>query len=155
MIDPGALFGAGAHPTTQLCLELLLDAEPGGALCDWGAGTGVLAVAAARLGWAPVTAVEVMPDGLEAIRANAAANGVEVRDGGPTSPRRRRRGADGGGEPAAGAAARRGRWSGRRSGCSPPGSWPAGRTRSRAAYGMAEVERRVLGEWAAVVLERA
>ncbi|MET0687241.1 MAG: 50S ribosomal protein L11 methyltransferase [Solirubrobacteraceae bacterium] len=79
VIDPGALFGAGTHPTTQLCLELLLDAEPDGALCDWGAGTGVLAVAAARLGWAPVTAVEVMPDGLEAIRANAAANGVDVK----------------------------------------------------------------------------
>jgi ribosomal protein L11 methyltransferase len=79
VIDPGALFGAGTHPTTQLCLELLLELEAGGPLCDWGAGTGILAVAAARLGYGPVEAVEVMPDGLEAISVNAAANGVGVR----------------------------------------------------------------------------
>jgi len=79
VIDPGDLFGAGTHPTTQLCLELLLELEPNGALCDWGAGTGILAVCAARLGFAPVHAVEVMPDGLEAIAHNAAGNGVSVR----------------------------------------------------------------------------
>jgi ribosomal protein L11 methyltransferase len=79
VIDPGELFGAGTHPTTQLCLELLLELEPRGALCDWGAGSGILAVTAARLGFAPVDAVEVMPDGLEAIARNAAANGVSVR----------------------------------------------------------------------------
>ena len=79
MIDPGELFGAGTHPTTQLCLELLLELEPGGPLCDWGAGSGILAIAAARLGFGPVDAVEVMPDGLEAIARNAAANGVSVR----------------------------------------------------------------------------
>jgi ribosomal protein L11 methyltransferase len=77
-IDPGVFFGAGTHPTTRLCLELLQDASPGGALCDWGAGTGVLAIAAARLGWDPVTAVEVDPGALETIAANAAANGVRV-----------------------------------------------------------------------------
>ena len=65
VIDPGVFFGAGTHATTRLCLELLLDAPPGGALCDWGAGTGVLAIAAARLGWEPVTAVEVEPGALE------------------------------------------------------------------------------------------
>jgi ribosomal protein L11 methyltransferase len=75
VIDPGVFFGAGTHATTRLCLELLLDAEPGGPLCDWGAGTGVLAIAAARLGWGPVTAVE-LEEGL--IAANAARNGVEV-----------------------------------------------------------------------------
>jgi ribosomal protein L11 methyltransferase len=79
VIDPGDLFGAGTHPTTQLCLELLLELEPGGPLCDWGAGSGILAVCAARLGYGPVEAVEVMPDGLEAISVNAAANGVAVR----------------------------------------------------------------------------
>ena len=78
VIDPDVLFGAGTHTTTRLCLELLLDEEPGGALCDWGAGTGVLAIAAARLGWAPVTAVEVAPGAVEVIRANAERNGVEV-----------------------------------------------------------------------------
>jgi ribosomal protein L11 methyltransferase len=78
VIDPGVFFGAGTHATTRLCLELLLDEEPGGALCDWGAGTGVLAIAAARLGWHPVTAVEVEPGAIEVIRANAARNGVAV-----------------------------------------------------------------------------
>jgi ribosomal protein L11 methyltransferase len=78
VIDPGELFGAGTHPTTQLCLELLLELDAGGPLCDWGAGSGILAIAAARLGYSPVTAVEVMPDGLEAISVNAAANGVAV-----------------------------------------------------------------------------
>jgi ribosomal protein L11 methyltransferase len=79
VIDPGELFGAGTHATTQLCLELLLDLDAGGGLCDWGAGSGILAVVAARLGFAPVDAVELAPDGAEAIRRNAAANGVAVR----------------------------------------------------------------------------
>jgi len=79
VIDPGELFGAGTHPTTRLCMELLLELEPGGPLCDWGAGSGILAVTAARLGFGPVSAVEVMPDGLEAIARNAAANGVSVK----------------------------------------------------------------------------
>ena len=50
VIDPGQAFGTGAHHTTRLCLELLLELEPAGALADWGCGTGVLAIAAARLG---------------------------------------------------------------------------------------------------------
>jgi ribosomal protein L11 methyltransferase len=78
VIDPGVFFGAGTHATTRLCLELLVDAEPGGPLCDWGAGTGVLAIAAARLGWEPVTAVEVDRDALEAIAGNAAENRVPL-----------------------------------------------------------------------------
>jgi ribosomal protein L11 methyltransferase len=78
VIDPSVFFGAGTHATTRLVLQLLLDAPPGGPLCDWGAGTGVLAIAAARLGWGPVTAVEVYPGALEVILANAARNGVEV-----------------------------------------------------------------------------
>jgi ribosomal protein L11 methyltransferase len=93
VIDPGAFFGAGTHATTRLCLELLLDAPPGGALCDWGAGTGVLAIAAARLGWGPVTAVELEPAALEVIRGNATRNGVaveartqDVRAGAPWAP---------------------------------------------------------------------
>jgi ribosomal protein L11 methyltransferase len=78
VIDPGVFFGAGTHATTQLCLELLQETQPGGALCDWGAGTGVLAIAAARLGWGPVTAVEVEAGAIEVIRANAERNGVAV-----------------------------------------------------------------------------
>jgi ribosomal protein L11 methyltransferase len=79
VIDPGELFGAGTHPTTQLCLELLLELDAAGPLCDWGAGTGVLAVTAARLGFAPVDAVDVVPEAQKAIERNAAANGVAVR----------------------------------------------------------------------------
>jgi ribosomal protein L11 methyltransferase len=78
VIDPGVFFGAGTHATTQLCLALLQEIGPAGPLCDWGAGTGVLAIAAARLGWEPVTAVEVDPGALEAISLNAAANHVAV-----------------------------------------------------------------------------
>jgi ribosomal protein L11 methyltransferase len=79
VIDPGDQFGAGTHPTTQLCLELLLALDPDGGLCDWGAGTGVLAVTAARLGFSPVDAVELLPDAIGTIERNAAANGVAIR----------------------------------------------------------------------------
>jgi ribosomal protein L11 methyltransferase len=78
VIDPGLSFGAGGHPTTRLSLRLLLDARPGGALCDWGAGTGILGIVAARLGWDPVTGVEIEREGLATIASNAAANGVSV-----------------------------------------------------------------------------
>jgi ribosomal protein L11 methyltransferase len=76
VIDPGESFGGGHHVTTQLCLELLQELTPGGPLCDWGTGSGVLAIAAARLGWAPVYAVDL--GGRELVAANAHANGVEV-----------------------------------------------------------------------------
>jgi ribosomal protein L11 methyltransferase len=79
VIDPDVHFGAGTHATTRLCLRLLLDEPaPGGPLCDWGAGTGVLAIAASRLGYDPVVAVEHAPGAPEVIAANAAANGVAV-----------------------------------------------------------------------------
>ena len=79
VIDPGTTFGAGTHESTRLALALLLESRPGGALCDWGAGSGVLAVAAARLGWEPVTAVELDAGAAAVIEANAAANGVRLR----------------------------------------------------------------------------
>jgi ribosomal protein L11 methyltransferase len=77
VIDPGQAFGTGAHPTTRLCLELLL-AEPPGAAADLGCGSGVLAIAAARLGFAPVVAVDADPAAVDAARANARANGVRL-----------------------------------------------------------------------------
>lgn len=71
-------FGVGGHPTTRTCLEWLLEVEPRGSFADLGCGTGVLAIAAAKLGWHPVTAVDVAPAAVEATEANARANGVEV-----------------------------------------------------------------------------
>ena len=78
VVDPAQAFGTGAHPTTRLSLELLLELEPGGSFADLGCGSGVLAIAAARLGWAPVAAVDHEQAALEATRANAAANGVKL-----------------------------------------------------------------------------
>jgi ribosomal protein L11 methyltransferase len=82
VIDPARAFGTGAHATTRLCLELLLElaavGESAGPLADWGTGSGVLAIAAAKLGFSPVTACDHEPAALEAAAANAAANGVEL-----------------------------------------------------------------------------
>jgi ribosomal protein L11 methyltransferase len=81
ILGEGAAFGAGTHPTTRTCLELLLDLEPRGSFADLGCGTGLLAIAAARLGWEPVVAVDVDPGSVDATRANAAANEVAVAAG--------------------------------------------------------------------------
>ena len=78
VIDPGQAFGTGAHPTTKLSLELMLELEPSGSFADLGCGSGVLAIAAAMLGFGPVTAVDNELAALEATRANAAANGVSL-----------------------------------------------------------------------------
>ncbi|MDP9400856.1 MAG: 50S ribosomal protein L11 methyltransferase [Actinomycetota bacterium] len=78
VIDPGQAFGTGAHATTRLCLELLLELEPAGGLVDLGSGSGVLAIAAARLGFAPVLAVDHEREAIEATQANARANGAAV-----------------------------------------------------------------------------
>jgi ribosomal protein L11 methyltransferase len=77
VIDPGRAFGTGGHPTTRLTLELLLEL-PRGSLLDVGCGSGVLAVAAARLGFSPVLAVDADPNAVEVTRTNAAANGAAV-----------------------------------------------------------------------------
>jgi len=78
IVDPGLSFGTGAPETTRLCLELLLDLEPAGALVDLGCGSGVLAVAAARLGWRPVLGIDHDDESVRATAANAAVNGVNV-----------------------------------------------------------------------------
>jgi ribosomal protein L11 methyltransferase len=82
VVDPGAAFGTGAHPTTRLCVELLLEleraGEAGGPLADWGTGSGVLAIAAAKLGWAPVAGCDHERTALEAAAANAEANDVHI-----------------------------------------------------------------------------
>lgn len=82
VIDPGQAFGTGAHPTTRMCLEFLValaDAgEAKGSLADLGTGSGVLAIAAAKLGFEPVSAFDYEVAAVEAARANAEANGAAV-----------------------------------------------------------------------------
>ncbi|HYI20005.1 MAG TPA: 50S ribosomal protein L11 methyltransferase [Solirubrobacteraceae bacterium] len=75
----GGGFGSGSHPTTRMCLELLLDAgEPSGGAADLGCGLGTLAIAAARLGWSPVAGVDRMAGAVAVARANGERNGVAV-----------------------------------------------------------------------------
>ena len=78
VIDPGQAFGTGAHATTRLCLELLLECEPEGTFVDVGCGSGVLAIVAARLGFNPVIALDYDPAALAATRENAQRNRVEL-----------------------------------------------------------------------------
>ena len=82
VIDPGQAFGTGSHATTRLCLELLAalagEGAAGGPLLDIGTGSGVLAIAAAKLGFVPVTAIDNDPEAVAAAISNAAANGVAI-----------------------------------------------------------------------------
>jgi ribosomal protein L11 methyltransferase len=79
VIDPGQAFGTGAHATTRLGLELILDLEPPrGSFVDLGCGSGVLAIAAAALGYSPVLGLDTDPASVAATEENAVANGVEV-----------------------------------------------------------------------------
>lgn len=77
VIDPGRAFGTGGHPTTQLCIELLLEEEPSD-LVDLGCGSGVLAVVSAKLGFDPVLAFDIDRNAVAATTANAVANDVSV-----------------------------------------------------------------------------
>ncbi len=80
VIDPAQAFGTGAHATTGLCLELMLELpRHEGGLVDLGCGSGVLAIAAAKLGWEPVLALDNDPLSVEAAAANARANDVPVQ----------------------------------------------------------------------------
>jgi ribosomal protein L11 methyltransferase len=82
VVDPGRAFGTGGHPTTRLSLALLIEleqgGEAGGPLADWGTGSGVLAIAAAKLGFSTVIGCDREEASLETARANAEANGVEL-----------------------------------------------------------------------------
>lgn len=81
VIDPAQAFGTGAHATTRLCLELLLELAGDGArgpVLDVGAGSGVLAIAAAKLGYGPVLALDNDRESVAAIADNAARNGVQL-----------------------------------------------------------------------------
>ena len=87
VIDPGLAFGTGAHATTRLCIELLAKSRRG-SLLDIGCGSGVLSIAAARLGFDPIRAVDNDPVAVETAIANADVNGVEIE---ASRPRRRAR----------------------------------------------------------------
>ena len=77
ILDPGMAFGTGSHPTTRLCLEWLeRNVSQGCRLLDYGCGSGILAIAAARLGAGSVAGVDIDPQAVEAARANAERNGV-------------------------------------------------------------------------------
>jgi ribosomal protein L11 methyltransferase len=79
VLEQRAAFGTGVHPTTQSCLAALAEvAEPTGSFADCGCGSGVLSIAAAKLGWSPVIAVDIDEASLSAARENAARNGVEI-----------------------------------------------------------------------------
>lgn len=79
-IDPGMAFGTGQHPTTEMCLETLEEEiRPGDRVLDIGTGSGILAIAAAKLGARAVRAIDNDADAVKAARSNAAANGVGDR----------------------------------------------------------------------------
>ena len=80
VIDPGCAFATGTHPTTRMCLELILEAGRvrGRSFCDLGCGSGVLAIAAAKLGFEPVLAVDADQAAIEESERNARANYVEL-----------------------------------------------------------------------------
>jgi len=97
LLDPGMAFGTGLHPTTRLCLraaETIIGERPGGRVLDVGAGSGILSIAAARLGAHAVEAVEIEPVAAAVCAENVARNGVDhvvrVRqgtlDGPPAEP---------------------------------------------------------------------
>lgn len=80
VLDPGLAFGTGSHPTTRLCLEWLEQhLVPGNCVIDYGCGSGILSIAAARLGARAVTGVDIDPQAVEASRYNAQRNGVTVQ----------------------------------------------------------------------------
>lgn len=79
VLDPGLAFGTGSHPTTFLCLQWLTESLKGGeTLLDYGCGSGILAIAAARMGTASVLGIDIDDNALIAARDNAAANQVEL-----------------------------------------------------------------------------
>jgi ribosomal protein L11 methyltransferase len=76
-LDPGVAFGTGTHPTTRLCLRWLeLNLTAGASVLDYGCGSGILAIAAARLGAGTVVGTDIDPNALQAARANSEANAV-------------------------------------------------------------------------------
>ena len=84
-IDPGMAFGTGTHETTAMCVSMIEKYYQGGTLLDVGTGSGILAIAAARLGAKGIVAVDIDPDAVRVAKENVAHNGlegaIEVRKG--------------------------------------------------------------------------
>ncbi len=81
ILDPGLAFGTGSHPTTRLCLQWLDESIKGGEnLLDYGCGSGILAITAARLGAARVIGIDIDPQAVQASRDNAAQNHVTAAE---------------------------------------------------------------------------
>ncbi|MGL4408208.1 50S ribosomal protein L11 methyltransferase [Zoogloea sp.] len=79
ILDPGMAFGTGSHPTTRMCLEWLTqEITPGITVLDYGCGSGILGIAASRLGAGPVTGVDIDEQAVRTAADNAANNGVEL-----------------------------------------------------------------------------
>ena len=77
MLDPGLAFGTGTHPTTALCLQWLDGLDLAGkTVVDFGCGSGILGIAALKLGAARVIGIDIAPQAIQASRDNAARNGV-------------------------------------------------------------------------------
>lgn len=80
VLDPGLAFGTGSHPTTRLCLQWLdRDLRPGASLLDYGCGSGILAIAAKKLGAGDVIGVDIDPQAVQSAFDNAAANETTAR----------------------------------------------------------------------------
>lgn len=83
-LDPGLAFGTGTHPTTRMCLRWIARQQmQGQRVLDYGCGSGILAIAAAKFGATSVDAVDIDPAAVDAARANAQANGVHITAGLP------------------------------------------------------------------------
>jgi ribosomal protein L11 methyltransferase len=82
-LDPGLAFGTGTHPTTRMCLRWIARQPSLGRVLDYGCGSGILAIGAAKFGAADLDAVDIDPAAVESTRLNAQANGVQLRAGLP------------------------------------------------------------------------
>ena len=76
VLDPGLAFGTGSHPTTRMCLQWLVRERPAGSVLDYGCGSGILAIAAAKLGAREVVGVDIDPQAVRSAHDNAEANSV-------------------------------------------------------------------------------
>jgi len=83
-LDPGLAFGTGTHPTTRMCLRWIArQSAPWGRVLDYGCGSGILAIGAAKFGATDIDAVDIDPAAVESTAQNAEANGVQLQAGLP------------------------------------------------------------------------